>query len=109
MTHMAPEIEAATALLETWDGDAEHLAWVAELFEALGRRDPIETRALAALHSVGAPGAHGTSRTTRKPQSAARAWGSRQEREPGRSSRRWRRHDPPRLTRVSPDSGPRGS
>jgi hypothetical protein len=46
---MAPEIEAATALLETWDGKVEELAWAAELLEALGRREAIERNAVSEI------------------------------------------------------------
>jgi hypothetical protein len=44
MLRMGPEIEAAEALLQTWDGKVEELAWVAELFEAIGRRERIEAQ-----------------------------------------------------------------
>jgi hypothetical protein len=98
------------------DGRLQHQAARSDVEEprahdehGLGQLGRLEARGLAALGLVGASGAHGTSRTTRKPQSAARACGSRHEREPGFSSRAGWRHDPPRLTRASPDSGPRGS
>ena len=98
------------------DGRLQHQAARSDVQEprahdehGLGQLGRLEARGLAALGLVGASGAHGTSRTTRKPQSAARACGSRHAREPGFSSRAGWRHDPPRLTRASPDSGPRGS
>ena len=46
---MAPEIEAATALLEVWDGDVRELAWVAELLGVAERGDRIEGDAVRAV------------------------------------------------------------
>jgi hypothetical protein len=46
---MAPEIEAATALLESWDGDLEELAWTAELLGTIALDDPRAVSSLAAL------------------------------------------------------------
>jgi hypothetical protein len=40
-----PEIEAAAALLEVWDGEVEELAWAAELFHAIAKKsDPADAR-----------------------------------------------------------------
>ncbi len=73
----------------------------------------LEPRGAPALHPVrpGRPTGrdHGTSRTTRKPKSAARVPGGSPPRADGGTSRTCRRQEPPRLTRLSPHSGPRGS
>lgn len=50
---MAPEVEAATALLEVWEGELEELSWAAELLETIGKQsdplDPGEARRLTEL------------------------------------------------------------
>ena len=43
---MTPELEAATALLQVWDGNLEELAWAARLFEAIERKANADVHAL---------------------------------------------------------------